>query len=68
MERLYEISARQYCQGVESINSRAEKDDEMRKQWNVDDWARLIHLWADPRCATLVTKTVEPLNRVELDF
>lgn len=38
-----------------------------RKQWNVDDWARLIHIWADPNNASVVTKTTEPLTRTELD-
>ena len=35
-----------------------------RKQWNVDDWARLIHIWADPNNASVVTKTTEPLTRI----
>lgn len=43
------------------------EDEAIKKNWNVDDTARLIHMWADPRNSGDVTKTTEPFNRMELD-
>lgn len=47
--------------------SHEEDESATRQNWNVDDTARLIHIWADPRYCADVTKTTEPLERHELD-
>jgi hypothetical protein len=36
--------------------------------WNMHDWARLIHCWADPRWAALIQKMCTPKTRLVLDM
>ena len=35
-------------------------ESQAAENWNVDDWARLIHLFADPALTSLWTRTLHP--------
>jgi hypothetical protein len=37
------------------------------KNWNTDDWCRLIHLFSDPAVSAAWARTLHPKNRQELD-